>query len=110
MSKIDSVTLAGAIQPPPVNVSRVFDAPRETVFRAWRSADHIKRWFSPAAYSVPEATIDLRVGGAFEVCMRSPEGVEHWTRGSLPWSSRPSGSSSTITSSIPAAAALCSAR
>jgi uncharacterized protein YndB with AHSA1/START domain len=71
------------IQPAPVRVSRVFSAPRETVFKAWSSADHVKRWFCPDGYSVPEAKVEMRVGGAFEVCMRSPEGVEHWTRGTF---------------------------
>jgi uncharacterized protein YndB with AHSA1/START domain len=71
------------VEPAPVRVSRVFAAPRETVFKAWSSADHIKRWFSPDGYSVPEAKVEMRVGGAFEVCMRSPEGVDHWTRGTF---------------------------
>ena len=71
MNRIDDVRLA--VQPAPVRVSRVFPAPRETVFKAWSSADHIKRWFCPSGYSVPEAKVEMRVGGAFEVCMRSPE-------------------------------------
>jgi uncharacterized protein YndB with AHSA1/START domain len=53
------------------------------VFKAWSTADHIKRWFCPAGYSVPEATVEMRVGGRFEVCLRSPEGVDHWTRGAF---------------------------
>jgi uncharacterized protein YndB with AHSA1/START domain len=81
MSKIDSA--ARKVEPAPVRVSRVFGAPRETVFKAWSSADHIKRWFCPDGYSVPEAKVEMRVGGAFEVCMRSPEGVDHWTRGTF---------------------------
>jgi uncharacterized protein YndB with AHSA1/START domain len=71
------------VQPAPLRVSRVFSAPRETVFKAWSSADHVKRWFCPKGYSVPEATVEMRVGGAFEVCMRSPEGVDHWTKGTF---------------------------
>ena len=31
----------------------------------------------------PEAKVEMRVGGPFEVCMRSPEGVDHWTRGTF---------------------------
>jgi len=69
------------VQPALLRVSRVFSAPRETVFKAWSSADHIKRWFCPNGYSVPDATVEMRVGGRFEVCMRSPEGVDHWTKG-----------------------------
>ena len=71
------------VQPAPLRVSRVFSAPRETVFKAWSSADHVKRWFCPNGYSVPEATVEMRVGGAFEVCMRSPQGMEHWTKGTF---------------------------
>jgi uncharacterized protein YndB with AHSA1/START domain len=71
------------VQPAPLRVSRVFAAPRETVFKAWSSADHVKRWFCPNGYSVPDATVEMRVGGRFEVCMRSPEGLEHWTKGTF---------------------------
>ncbi len=65
----------------PLVVSRRFPAPRELVFRAWSSAEHLKHWFCPAGYSVPDAEVDFRIGGAFNVCMRSPEGRNHWTRG-----------------------------
>ncbi|HLZ84928.1 MAG TPA: SRPBCC family protein, partial [Caulobacteraceae bacterium] len=68
-------------QPPPLKISRVFHARPETVFKAWTTAEHVKRWFSPATYSVPDARVDARPGGAFEVCMRSPTGEEHWSRG-----------------------------
>ncbi|HEY3622959.1 MAG TPA: SRPBCC family protein [Roseiarcus sp.] len=81
MNKIDSASRK--VQPAPLRVSRVFSAPRETVFKAWSSADHIKRWFCPSGYTVPEAKVEMRAGGAFEVCMRSPEGMEHWTRGTF---------------------------
>jgi uncharacterized protein YndB with AHSA1/START domain len=81
MNKIDDTRRK--VQPAPLRVSRVFSAPRETVFKAWSSADHIKRWFCPDGYSVPDATVEMRVGGRFEVCMRSPAGVEHWTKGTF---------------------------
>jgi len=72
-AKLQSIT--------PLVVTRVFAAPRAQVFEAWSSADHIKRWFCPAGYGVPHAEIDFRIGGAFKVCMRSPEGRDHWTKG-----------------------------
>lgn len=67
--------------PAPIEISRLFAAPRETVFEAWSHADHIKRWFSPAGCSVPEAEVDFRVGGVFAYCMRMPWGEAHWVRG-----------------------------
>jgi uncharacterized protein YndB with AHSA1/START domain len=66
-----------------LTISRVFAAPRELVFKAWSSADHMKRWFSPEGCSVPEAEIDFRPGGVIAVCMRLPDGVEHWSRGAF---------------------------
>jgi uncharacterized protein YndB with AHSA1/START domain len=62
-------------------ISRIFPASRELVFQAWSSAEHVKRWFCPSQYSVPEAQVEFRVGGAFNVCMLSPQGQRHWTRG-----------------------------
>jgi uncharacterized protein YndB with AHSA1/START domain len=51
------------------------------VFRAWSTAEHVKNWFSPETYTVADARVELRVGGPFEVCMRAPDGEEHWMRG-----------------------------
>ena len=74
---------ATVLQPLPFRISRVFHARREAVFKAWSSADHVKRWFSPETYSVPDAKVEMHVGGPFEVCMRSPTGEEHWIRGTF---------------------------
>jgi uncharacterized protein YndB with AHSA1/START domain len=77
------ITKAGAHQPPPLHVSRTFKAPRATVFAAWSTAERVKRWFSPETYTVSDAVVDMHVGGAFDVCMRSPDGEEFWTRGTF---------------------------
>src|SRR5436853_191240 len=65
----------------PLAMSLPFPAPRELVFRAWSSADHLRHWFCPAGFTVPEAQVEFRVGGAFNICMCSPEGQRHWTKG-----------------------------
>jgi len=64
-----------------IRLSRIFAAPRATVFNAWSSADRVKRWFCPAGYSAPQARVEMQVGGPFEICMRSPQGVDYWCRG-----------------------------
>ncbi|HET7881322.1 MAG TPA: SRPBCC family protein [Acetobacteraceae bacterium] len=66
---------------PPLRLSRVFHARRETVYKAWSSTDHVKRWFCPETFTVPEARVQMHIGGAFDVCMRSPAGEQHWVRG-----------------------------
>ena len=70
-----------AANPPEIRLSRTFQAPRARVFKGWTTAEHVKRWFCPAGYGVPVANVASEIGGRFEVCMRSPEGVEHWIRG-----------------------------
>ncbi len=77
----EAIKAMPADQPPPLRTSRVFQAPRQTVFRAWSTAEHVKNWFSPQTFSVAEAKVEMWVGGAFEVCMLSPTGEKHWVRG-----------------------------
>ncbi len=81
MARTNETTPGAAAQPAPLRLSRVFHARRETVFKAWSTAEHVKRWFSPETYTIPDATVEMRVGGRFELCMRSPGGEEHWLRG-----------------------------
>ncbi len=70
-----------AIRPAPLVVSRSFPAPRALVFKAWSTAEHLRRWFSPDGYTVPHAEVDFRAGGVCAICMRSPQGQEFWSRG-----------------------------
>jgi uncharacterized protein YndB with AHSA1/START domain len=67
--------------PDPLVISRTFPAPRELVFKAWSSAEHMSRWFSPVGFTVPACDIDFRPGGVCDICMRSPDGKDHWSRG-----------------------------
>ncbi len=63
-------------------VTRVFDAPRSLVFKAWTDPAHLERWQgAPRGFTVPSHEQDIRPGGGFRVCMRSPEGVDHWLQG-----------------------------
>src|SRR3981189_509696 len=60
-------------------ITRVFDAPRDLVFRAWTDPDHVAKWFGPQGFEIPRdsVVIDLRVGGRFELRMvSSPMGFD----------------------------------
>ena len=78
-----STTNAKTAAPRSLTISRTFAASRERVFACWSSAERMKRWFSPEGVDVPEAEIDCRAGGAFVICMRMPDGTEHWCRGAF---------------------------
>jgi uncharacterized protein YndB with AHSA1/START domain len=62
-------------------ISRVIDAPRPLVFKAWTQPEHIARWWGPQGFTTIHCEMDIRVGGAYRVAMRSPEGTERWKRG-----------------------------
>ncbi len=62
-------------------ITRIFDAPRELVWQVWTEPERLMRWWGPKDYTSPVCKIDLRVGGKYLYCMRSPEGKEFWSTG-----------------------------
>ncbi|MDP8955590.1 MAG: SRPBCC family protein [Actinomycetota bacterium] len=62
-------------------MTRVFDAPRDLVFEAHTSCEHMKNWWGPRKYEIPECEIDFRPGGTWRVVHRGPDGDEHVFRG-----------------------------
>jgi uncharacterized protein YndB with AHSA1/START domain len=63
-------------------ITRVFDAPRELVFACWTETEHLQHWQgAPRGFTVMSSESDIRPGGFFRICMRSPEGVDRWLEG-----------------------------
>lgn len=62
-------------------VTRVFDAPRELVWKAWTDPQYVQQWWGPKGFTCPFCRMDFRVGGKYLFCMRSPDGQEGWTAG-----------------------------
>lgn len=62
-------------------IERVFDAPRDQVWRAWTDPEEVKKWWGPEHFTSPSAKIDLREGGTYLYCMRSPDGKDYWSTG-----------------------------
>ena len=62
-------------------ITRIVDAPRELVWKAWTDPESFKKWYGPKGVTTTFAEIDLRVGGKHLNCMRSPEGPEFWYTG-----------------------------
>jgi uncharacterized protein YndB with AHSA1/START domain len=62
-------------------ITRVFDAPRELVWRAWTDPKMLAQWFGPRGFtsSVPE--LDLRVGGKLRIVMHGPDGNDYPMKG-----------------------------
>ena len=62
-------------------VTRIFDAPRELVWKAWTDPKYVMQWWGPKGFTAPVCQMDFRVGGKYLCCMRSPDGQELWTGG-----------------------------
>jgi uncharacterized protein YndB with AHSA1/START domain len=64
-------------------ITRVFDAPRELVWRAWTDPDEAAIWWHPKGIETPRESvhIDARVGGAYRYTMIAPDGTEYPTVG-----------------------------
>jgi uncharacterized protein YndB with AHSA1/START domain len=54
--------------------TRIFDAPRALVWKAWTTPEYVMKWWGPKGFTSPVCRIDLRVGGRFTYSMRTPDG------------------------------------
>lgn len=61
-----------------VVVTRVVAAPRDRVFQAWIDPARLKKWWAPDGFTTPHCSVDLRPGGRFVYCMRTPQGQDIW--------------------------------
>jgi uncharacterized protein YndB with AHSA1/START domain len=57
-------------------LTRLIDAPREKVYRAWTDPQLLKQWFAPLPYTTPVAELDVRPGGSAFIVMRGPDGKD----------------------------------
>jgi uncharacterized protein YndB with AHSA1/START domain len=62
-------------------LTRIIDASRDKVFKAWTDPELLKQWFAPLPYTTPLAQVDLRPGGASLIVMRDPQGKDMPNRG-----------------------------
>src|ERR1035438_6183527 len=62
-------------------VTKVFDAPRELVWKAWTDPKYVMQWWGPKGFTAPVCQMDFRVGGKSLFCMKTPDGQEFWNAG-----------------------------
>ena len=71
-------TLQMETGPRDITMRRRFDAPRELVFEAYSSCEHIEQWWGPRSWPVAHCRMDFQPGGTWHYCMKGPEGQEAW--------------------------------
>jgi uncharacterized protein YndB with AHSA1/START domain len=57
--------------------TRVFDAPRELIFRVWTEPEHIAKWWGPDGFTNSIHTMDVRPGGLWSLTMHGPDGIDY---------------------------------
>jgi uncharacterized protein YndB with AHSA1/START domain len=62
-----------------VRVTQTIRASQERLFRAWTTPEELAMWWrmDEPGWAFAEATIDLRVGGAYRLGMTAPDGTVH---------------------------------
>lgn len=64
-----------------IAMTREFDAPRDLVFEAHTSCEHMSHWWGPRKYEVVSCEIDFRVGGKWRIVHRGPDGQDYGFHG-----------------------------
>jgi uncharacterized protein YndB with AHSA1/START domain len=62
-------------------MTRIFDAPRDLVFEAHTSCEHLKNWWGPKRYEIGSCEVDFRPGGRWRIVHLGPDGEEQGFRG-----------------------------
>ncbi|HEX4004350.1 MAG TPA: SRPBCC domain-containing protein [Candidatus Acidoferrales bacterium] len=58
-------------------ITRVFDAPRELVFKVWTDPAHVAEWWGPHGFKTTIQEMDVRRGGRWRYAMRGPDGNDY---------------------------------
>jgi uncharacterized protein YndB with AHSA1/START domain len=59
-------------------ITRIFDAPRSLVFKAWTDPEHLVKWYGPRDFTATVIHADVRTGGTYDFHMRGPNYDDHW--------------------------------
>ena len=78
---LDEMKVGPKGEPHVVAVTHTFDAPLERVWMYWTTPEYVRRWWGPKGFTAPVIKIELKVGGKYLYCMRSPTGEDYWSTG-----------------------------
>jgi uncharacterized protein YndB with AHSA1/START domain len=59
-------------------ITKIVDAPRERVWKAWTEPKQLEQWWGPKGFKAKVIKLDLKPGGMFLYRLSSPEGEEIW--------------------------------
>src|SRR5258708_38175069 len=62
-------------------ITRVFDGPREPLFKMWIEPKHIAQWWGPRTFDIPVCETDVRQGGAYRMVRGGTDRVDYPVKG-----------------------------
>lgn len=62
-------------------ITRIFDAPRELVFKMWTDPEYLAMWWGPKGFTNPICEIGVKPGGKILIMMTAPDGAVYPMRG-----------------------------
>jgi uncharacterized protein YndB with AHSA1/START domain len=68
-----------------LEITRVFNAPRELVFKAFTDPVHAMKWMGPREFPAHHVEADLRPGGKWRIGLRASDAVTDHRRGAEIW-------------------------
>lgn len=77
-NKHDSVEAQSDLE---IILTRIFNAPRDLVFKVWTEPQHIAQWWGPKGFTTKVTEMDLRPGGKWRYVMIGPDGAEYPAKG-----------------------------
>ena len=58
-------------------ITRLLNAPRELVFKAWTDREQIRQWWGPRGFTTTTHEMDVRPGGVWRFVMHGPDGTDY---------------------------------
>lgn len=77
VNKMDSTTQSDR----EIVITRIFNAPRDRVFKAWTDPQQVAQWWGPKGFTTRVDELDLRPGGSSRYVMVGPDGTEYPVKG-----------------------------
>jgi len=78
---MSDLTVTKPSEEPIVVMTRLFDAPRERIFRAYTDPALMARWWGPHGFTIEVCELNVRPGGAWRIHHRAPDGSEYRFKG-----------------------------
>jgi uncharacterized protein YndB with AHSA1/START domain len=60
--------------------TRIFDAPRDLVWKVWTEREHIEKWWGPNGFTTTTSRMDVKPGGMWRYVMHGPDGRDYENR------------------------------